>query len=365
VLQATGEWRLGHRPALDGLRGIAAFVVLASHAELTYLRGGGIGVDLFFALSGFLITTLLLEERREHGQIALLKFYARRAVRLFPALALLLLGVAAMGATLADIGAAAMYVGNWSRAFGADLGVLGHTWSLAIEEQFYLVWPLVVVAAAAVSRRIGARVEVVVLVASLAGALASAGARLLIWDGMNIARVYNGTDTRSENLLYGCALAALVTLIDADRLRVAFARAFLPAASLLVALLVFESSSGWVYEYVAFGYTAIALACTVVVAHVVLSPTSLAARALSTSPLVALGAVSYGFYLWQFPVMHVLHVAGFSGVVSLGAGFVLAAALAALSWVLLERPAQRVLGPRFRVDQVASKPSVVAVEPVA
>ena len=129
----------GHRPALDGLRGVAVVGVVAHH--LGYLPGGYLGVDLFFVLSGFLITSLLLAEIGRSGSVSLRAFWARRARRLLPAMLVLVAAVGLYGATVA------------ASSELAKLHRDGHFWSLAIEEQFYVVWPLVALAVASVSRR--------------------------------------------------------------------------------------------------------------------------------------------------------------------------------------------------------------------
>src|SRR5437870_3842480 len=145
----TKHWRLGHRPALDGLRGIAALLVIAAHLNIPGFAGGGAtGVTLFFALSGFLITALLLEDHARGG-IRWLEFYRRRALRLLPALLLVVIAFSAWDAKFEranvarDALAAIFYVANFARARGYQLGSLSHTWSLAVEEQFYFTWPLV------------------------------------------------------------------------------------------------------------------------------------------------------------------------------------------------------------------------------
>ena len=148
------SFELGHRRALDGLRGVAVLAVLGFHGGVPFMRGGFLGVDVFFVLSGFLITSLLYEEWRRTGAIRLRAFYMRRVLRLLPALILLLLALTIYAIWLpwpdqrarlrAEIAFTLLYVANWALAFRLvpDLGFLAHAWSLAIEEQFYLVWPL-------------------------------------------------------------------------------------------------------------------------------------------------------------------------------------------------------------------------------
>ena len=212
-----------HWPALDGLRGIAVLGILFFHAG--HLVGGWLGVDLFFVLSGFLITSLLLAEYETTSQISLGRFWLRRARRLLPALILTLLGVIVYAAVFskpeelervrADVLATLFYAANWNMIFGGQEywemfsapSPLDHSWSLAIEEQFYLLWPPIawfVLRASMGSRR------ALTLVASVL-ALASAGWMAWLFDpDMGTSRVYYGTDTRVAAPLVGAVLAGLL-----------------------------------------------------------------------------------------------------------------------------------------------------------
>jgi len=220
---ATGPRSSGHVPALDGMRGIAVLLVLLFHLRVPGFRAGFIGVDLFFVLSGFLITSLLLEEIRRTGRVSVPAFWARRARRLLPALVLVLLVVGIVTWATAtyterasirgDLLATTGYVANWhlisTSTYFTDIGVdspLEHTWSLGIEEQFYLVWPLLVFAVAALAIR--PRNGVAVL--ALLGATASAVALALLWSPVAVERAYMGTDARIFEPLLGAAGAAFV-----------------------------------------------------------------------------------------------------------------------------------------------------------
>ena len=286
--------RLPHVPALDGLRGVAVVGVLAFH--LGHLRGGYLGVDLFFVLSGFLITSLLLVEREGTGRIDLGAFWARRARRLLPALFLLLAAVAAYAATnpvdvvmsglRADALATLAYIANW-HAIVADKGywdlfaspsLLEHTWSLAIEEQLYVVWPLVVFGALRFGRR-------AVLGTALVLAAASALAMVVLHGaGDDTSRVYFGTDTRAAAVLVGAALAAW----RGSRFRGAPAVGAVAAALLGVAWCTVPGTAGWLYEG---GFLVCSIAGAVVLAGA-LQPGPLA-TVLSARPLRHLGVISY------------------------------------------------------------------------
>lgn len=216
--KVTRKVPLPHYPALDGLRGCAIFAVLLFHSGQPLFRGGFLGVDVFFVLSGFLITSILLSEWDLRGAVALRDFYMRRVLRLAPALVVLVLLTVLLrhhlskGFGMPTLSAAAMvllYLSNWVRAFSGNifiLGWLGHTWSLAIEEQFYLLWPPILVIL--LKKRV--RSERMILAVSLA-AISSLSLRIFfLWRGIAEQRIYNGLDTRAEELLAGCILALAV-----------------------------------------------------------------------------------------------------------------------------------------------------------
>ncbi|MCS6912871.1 MAG: acyltransferase [Myxococcales bacterium] len=331
-------FRLGHQPALDGLRGLAAGVVLLGHARLPFLPGGYLGVDLFFVLSGFLITTLLLQEQAQTGRICLLRFYGRRALRLLPALCAVVgvsllyggLGPAAVAREMAlDAAGSLLYVENWLRALTAHQGpLLGHTWSLAIEEQFYLTWPLLV----------GSRRGIAPLVAfALLGALASALLRAALFAGpATVPRLYHGTDTRADALLTGCALGlAWATPAVRAHLRAAHrliaAAAWVATGVLGAVLLGVRADDAWLYRG---GLSLLALCAAALLLCALVAPP----RLLLWPPLRWLGRISYGLYLWHYPTFQVFWLHGWLTPAGRLAAATLSVAAAALSYYGLERP---------------------------
>jgi peptidoglycan/LPS O-acetylase OafA/YrhL len=214
-------------PGLDGLRALAVIAVLLYHGGLTWIPGGFLGVEVFFVLSGYLITALLLAEWRAHGSVALKAFWLGRARRLLPALYLVLVVTLAYAVVFlpgevaglrGDVFAALGYVTNWYLIFGHESyfeaigrpSLLKHLWSLAVEEQFYLLWPLVVAIALSVGATRWRRRRVLAL--ALAGAAASALLMALLYrPEMDPSRLYFGTDTRATGLLIGAALAVVWT----------------------------------------------------------------------------------------------------------------------------------------------------------
>ena len=364
-----------HWRGLDGLRAVAVIAVIADHAYV--FSGGYLGVDVFFVLSGFLITTLLIDEwDRRGGRISFSAFYARRVLRLFPALAVLLVVTAAIAglllagnptydrpfaaATFDAIPAVALFAGNWVRAVDSSsvtgsLGLLGHTWSLAVEEQFYLIWPAVFAVLA--RRRIGRGGLAALL--GLAAVADMAYRAVAHAHGYGNDRIYFGADTHCDGLLAGCALAFWLAsagpagLGQLGRLpRLLLRRAAWPAAVVLAALLVFASWPGLALET-----SGAVLATALLVAAVAAGELPAPIGAMLGSELaVAIGRRSYGIYLWQYVLIALAQLlcAPYTGTFPVPAGprrlvfsVALAAAAAAafaaaqLSYRYVELPALR------------------------
>jgi len=291
---------LGYRPSLDGLRAVAVLAVMSWHYVLPGVKGGFLGVDIFFVLSGFLITRLLVEEWELSSRIHLGRFYLRRMLRLFPALFLVLLVTLPIVPRIWT-GYALLYVTNWGILAGKlNSCAIMQLWSLSVEEQFYLVWPplLLGLLALKVPRRvIGA---VVFLLAA-----SSAAFKIVGWHDIDSwSRSYFGSDARADELLIGCGLALFMSWSTVPQ-RTWFRRAVQVAtipALLWLGYLIVASAVYWRLLYQQAGLTLAALATCILILQCLIAPVPGVRSFLAWPPLVVIGRMSYGLYLWHTPV---------------------------------------------------------------
>ncbi len=375
---------------LDGLRAVAVIAVLLFHAEFSFASGGFLGVSLFFTLSGFLITTLLIDEHDATGTLSFRRFYGRRVRRLLPAAYACLLVVAALSGLWAagqlralpgDLLAAVANVANWRFAFSStsyqDLFLgepspVAHFWSLAIEEQIYLVLPVVIFAALRRGRGTLAATTGALLVASVAATLLTSDRDL----------VYNGTHTRAAELLVGVALAQLLrrphaavapsagSPLPPPTIEVGNGRStWLPGSLALAGFLLLVTASSlqqsWIYRG---GLVGVALVSAVLIAAVMHG--RFPANLLSAAPLVAIGRVSYGIYLFHWPVFLVLDEqrTGLDRPSLFVLRCAVTAALTFGSYALIEQPVRRgrLIGrDRAMVPALLAAAAVVIVAAVA
>ena len=376
---------------------MALLLVVGYHARLPEFHRGDLGVDVFFVLSGFLITTLIVAERMATGSFSFRRFYARRFVRLFPAYFLVLLaclGAAAVGGYAGTFRGAALsffYLANWGAARGQGLGLLLHTWSLSIEEQFYIVWPTAVLTLITLMR---ARIAALRLSISVLMIASYGGAVLLPTRGASLTWVTNATPTRAAMLLAGALLS--VAILDlrgaqsAESARSArsagsaqsarptsSAQSARPTSSassassaswwtptvdivgcmgLAAVLAVSMTPVATTWNLVGVIWPIVALGTTASVAAGVLAPHGMLARILSVGPMIAIGKRSYGVYLWHYPVFFVLD-SEFQRLAAgqILSGLVLSFALAALSYRFVEQPLIATFRQRRRPRRVAAR----------
>jgi peptidoglycan/LPS O-acetylase OafA/YrhL len=330
--------------ALDGIRGLAILIVMIGHAG--WLAMGAAGVDMFFVLSGYLITGLLLDEHQQTGRVRFYHFYARRFLRLAPALILVVTLYVIASALLhmgfrravEDAVLAVGYAANWTLAFGMERPrFLAHTWSLCIEEQYYLLWP---VTALAIYRVLGRGKLAAALCVAAAVAVMAYRRWMLGAGGGGEAiffRVYYGSDTRGDALLLGSAMAFFTLPL---RGIVAAAVGWLGLAALLGYLATQGYGRG--YSFV------IPAACTVAILLSLLNaPRSRLAAVLSLKWLAWLGMISYGVYLFHYPILAYMDYKKWNSWGLTLIGLPLSLALAVASFYLLERPCLR-LKDHFR-----------------
>lgn len=380
--RAAGE--MGYLPGLDGLRALAIIGVLLYHAGIDWLPGGFLGVDVFFVISGFLITSLILEEYDRSGRIDFKRFYLGRARRLLPAVVVLLIVVGisvlfvyqdALSAFRQDALATIFYVNNWwyvlvDQSYFESMGrppLLKHLWSLSVEEQFYLIWPVV----ALLLVRSGGRPLVRRIALLLAVASTVWMAVIAIRNGYPVdadpSRAYFGTDSHSMGLLVGAALA---TVWRPGRLSTHIPRGTqvivtgtgIVALAVVVAFYLFVGEfTPWLYRG---GFLALAFFTTVLIAAVT-HPASVLGPALGVGVLRYLGRRSYGIYLWHWPIFMVTRPGidvPWSEPVAFAARLALTLGIAELSYRLVEMPIRRgALGRAWKAFRSGSKTGLRAL----
>ncbi len=353
VAERQARW-----PALDGLRGVAVLMVMTFHGHVYLCRGGFHGVDLFFVLSGFLITALLIQERR-HGAIHLGRFYLRRALRLLPAVAALLLVCWFLTMTLSlgperaalerDLTGVLLYFYNWCEIFWPPRSLLVClVWSLSLEEQFYLLWPVLL--AWLLARKAGKHWALAVAV------LGFFAPPVLRWTSWGQSHSYYGTDSRLDALAAGCIVGLLVGWGWAPR--TPWARGILRGTAwAAAAVMIGHFALSYVGRYPIYGgFTLFAASAAVLIAALVWSPPPALAGLLSWQPLGWVGRVSYGTYLWHLPIDYAVYRYGGEAAVRAHPILLIVAALAAgaVSHYALERPFLR-LKDRLHLDRVLSR----------
>lgn len=361
--QGRSRGEMGYLPGLDGIRALAVLGVLLYHADLGWIRGGFLGVDVFFVLSGFLITSLILEELDRTDRVDFRRFYLGRARRLLPALLLMLVVVGVVVALwyrdaayqfARDSLASAFYVNNWwyiatDLSYFEAIGrppLLTHLWSLAVEEQFYLVWPFLAFLVYRRFRRRGVAIFALILALVSTAWMITMSVSQGFPDFADPSRAYFGTDSHAMGLLIGAALATFWRPGRMSATVSTGARSLITGIGVL-ALLVVIGFFLFVGEYTPWMYRGGFLALAVIVAVLIAAashPASPLGRYLGTQPWRYLGQRSYGLYLWHWPIFMLTRPAldiPLDGAWLLVLRLALTIAVAELSFRFLEMPIRR------------------------
>jgi peptidoglycan/LPS O-acetylase OafA/YrhL len=357
-----------YSPQLDGLRAIAICAVLAQHLFESHFRGAWVGVDIFFVLSGFLITSILIAERESTGTFSFKNFYGRRALRLLPALLVLVIATGALtmaGLTtfktpnaFAEAAAPALFY--FSNFTTTDMGVLLHTWSLSVEEQFYFIWPIVLTG-------LVLKLKPTKQIALLLALIAAFTATRLYFESRhyNWWQLYTWFFTRADELIFGALIACATAEWPGNipsTLRKLKPLTFAGIAFVTYIFCTADNKQRWLYQW---GLTAIAISCGLIVFTVQFEPKSLLSRFLKTKPLVWLGKRSYGMYVYHFPIIwiishHIQFPAGKIGILIATATKV--AVTIAVSWISyrwIESPALALKDKLFssKTPSLSQRPS--------
>jgi peptidoglycan/LPS O-acetylase OafA/YrhL len=346
-------------PALDGIRAIAIVSVFLYHVGI--LQGGWVGVDIFFTLSGYLITLILLTEYNSTQSILLPQFFLKRACRLLPAAVVLIFVALALSFyfndqfhdTKVDAVAALLYVEDFRYAFSPVLGTrttLVHLWSLSIEEQFYLIWPFFLILSLS---SLGQKRSLYIVFATIALVILWRFALLSQIESPTYYRIYFSFDTRVDELLIGSALALWGYRPGHTISRTT--KTFWPLIVLLFVAIMLALDPVTKWEAVSI-YPLIGGATAFLIVIVTTKERTLPSRFLTLLPLVALGRISYGFYLWHLLIIHEVTMGGFKRHVALLA-FVLTLAVSIGSYFLVERPILRFGRKAFSVGASSLEPA--------
>lgn len=370
----TNAIQIGYLPSLDGLRGVSILAVMAFNTQPLFIKGGFVGVDIFFVLSGFLITTLLVQNFNRTSGIGLKHFYFRRALRLFPALFALLIFYAVYAFLFQPADKAVMtlkgelytlfYVANWVQVppNSTHMGGLSHAWSLSVEEQFYIIWPLFLLLLLKLKSK---RVMILILLS-----LVTISVSLNVWfwqTGVPYLRMYFGSDTRANEILIGCIAALLLSWGTFQRIESSkwagqfnwvkwtfHSMALVSILGIVLSFFVLHHYDAFIYNG---GFALISIGVSFIILDLVLFPSPIS-RVFEFAILAWIGRISYGLYLWHFPVFEAsrqLFEGRTNAIFYKVFGLVVTFMVAAASFYFLEQPFLK-LRRRFSFQDTAAQP---------
>jgi peptidoglycan/LPS O-acetylase OafA/YrhL len=337
-----------YNPGMDGIRAVAVMMVMLFHANVPFFGGGFLGVDVFFVLSGYLISTLLIGELETTGRLDVKRFYIRRLMRLTPALLAMLIVYAAVAPLfwpevtnhMAQVALSAAYLSDFSVAFWGTPVQLGHTWSLSVEEHFYLIWPLALMAA---YRRLNPRQLLIALACAYVFSLAWRWVWLL--QGQGWYQIWCRFDTHVSGLLLGACLALALRDPRLSALLERHSSRFLVLPLIAIGLL----RSGWGTPWMLTWGVWLTEWASIAVLIAVHRRQGTCYEMLAAPALAWIGRLSYGLYLWHYPIFRYLRE-NYDWTIVLAIGAPLTLILAALSLYTIER---WVLGVRDRMTSAA------------
>ncbi len=373
------QYKTRYMPGLDGLRAIAVIAVIIYHLNPQILSGGFLGVDTFFVISGFLITSLLLHEYRENGKIDLKNFWIRRFKRLIPAVVFLLMVLVTymaifhlerLAAIKTDVIAALIYMSNWwfiieevSYFEALEVNPLKHLWSLAIEEQFYIVWPLILLILLTFVKRMS-RIWLITFAISIISLVLMIILSVPLGDN---SRVYFGTDTRAHSLLIGVLLAyifppfRLKKEINTASSVVLNTVGFVTLGILIYMFTFVSASHYWIYVGGLYGIAAVTSLLIAASVH----PTTFFATKLLGNPLfVFIGKRSYSLYLWHYPIIMLSNTYFIQGQVPIYViviQVIMTFVMAEVSYRFIEQPFRKEGFKAFNIRRITNRVRLVIV----
>jgi len=342
------NFKMRYIPEFDGLRGVAILGVILFHAGAPFLKGGFIGVDIFFVLSGFLITSFLIKEFDKYDSINIKNFYVRRILRLIPALLFLLITYCFISFLLLSGEAAKknyidalisfFYLSNWARAFSIHPpDFLGHTWSLSIEEQFYMIWPIILLT----MLRFRIKRHYIAIITSSIALLAWMLRIYLSVNSASAERIYNGLDTRADALMIGCTIGiAIYSGLINENAKKTIEKLLISLCPISIfCLSMLSIVARWDSPWMSYlGFTIVEIMSSILVFDILINEQSVIRKFLLNVGFVWIGKISYSLYLWHYPIYRTMKAMKYDGFTTFIVGTILTFIMSMFSYYVIEKP---------------------------